>query len=259
MTSKRSRLDRYLSTVLHITRRDVKPLLAAGRVSVNGTIARDAELLINQFATVSVDDRALPSTEAHYLMLNKPAGILSATKDASQRTVFALLDARQHAGLHIVGRLDKNSTGLLLLTNDGEWSRGLMAPDQHVAKTYIVGVKHAISAECVEAFAHGIHFPFEDIVTRPARLEILAPQLARITLTQGRYHQIKRMFGRFRNPVLSLHRSQIGTITLDPALSPGAYRELLPRELEGSAVSGSGGLPRAQGDRRGGLIRVDRL
>lgn len=242
MATKRSRLDRYLSSALNIKRRDVRPLLAAGRVRVDGAIARDTDLLINQFAAVIVDDRALPCAHPHYLMLHKPAGILSATKDASQRTVLAFLDVTLHAGLHIVGRLDKNSTGLLLLTNDGEWSRGLMAPDKHVEKTYIVGVKHAISPECVEAFARGIHFPFEDIVTRPARLEVLAPQLARITLTEGRYHQIKRMFGRFRNPVLSLHRTQIGAITLDPALPPGAYRALLPLELEGSAVSSRGRL-----------------
>ena len=242
MATKRTRLDRHLSNALRINRRDVKPLLAAGRVKVNGTIARDADLLINQFAAVVVDNEALPFQHAQYLMLNKPAGILSATKDANQRTVLDLLDAVQHAGLHIVGRLDKNSTGLLLLTNDGEWSRGLMAPEKHVEKTYIVGVKHAISDECVEAFALGIHFPFEDIVTRPASLEILAPQLARITLTEGRYHQIKRMFGRFRNPVLSLHRTQIGAITLDPALPSGAYRALLRSELERSTVRGCGSL-----------------
>lgn len=243
MTTKRSRLDRYLSNTLHINRRDVKPLLAAGRVRVNGAIARDTDLLINQFATIVVDDKALPCVQAHYLMLNKPAGILSATKDASQSTVFAFLDMTLHAGLHIVGRLDKNSTGLLLLTNDGEWSRSLMAPDKHVEKSYIVGVKHAISDECVEAFARGMHFPFEDIVTLPARLEVLAPHLARVTLTEGRYHQIKRMFGRFRNPVLSLHRTQIGTITLDPELQPGTYRALHPRELECSAVSGGRSQP----------------
>ena len=243
MAIKRARLDRYLSTVLLINRRDVKPLLAAGRVSVNGTVARDADLQINQFATVIVDAKALPSAHPHYLMLNKPAGVLSATKDVDQRTVLGLLDATLYAGLHIVGRLDKNSTGLLLLTNDGGWSRALMAPDRHVEKTYIVGVRDVISAECVEAFARGIHFPFEDIVTRPARLEILAPQLARITLTEGRYHQIKRMFGRFRNPVLSLHRTQVGTIKLDAALPPGAYRALLPHELEGSTVRSCGGLP----------------
>lgn len=240
MTTKNSRLDRYLSNALHTKRKDVKRLLAAGRVRVNGAIARDTDLLINQFATVIVDDKALPFTQAHYLMLNKPAGILSATKDASQSTVLALLDATQYAGLHIVGRLDKNSTGLLLLTNDGEWSRGLMAPERHVEKTYIVGVKYAISPACVEAFAQGIHFPFEDIVTRPSRLEILAPQLARITLTEGRYHQIKRMFGRFRNPVLSLHRTAIGAITLDSDLPLGAYRALLPHELESSTVSSGG-------------------
>ena len=239
MATKRSRLDRFISSTLRINRRDVRPLLAAGRVCVDGVIARDTDLLINQFAKVVVDDTSLPSATAYYLMMNKPKGILSATKDASQSTVFALIDASLHEGLHIVGRLDKNSTGLLLLTNDGEWSRELMTPDQHVEKTYIVEVKHAIAPECIEAFAQGIHFPFEDIVTRPARLELLAPRSARVTLTEGRYHQIKRMFGRFRNPVLSLHRSQIGDIKLDCALAPGSYRALFPEELKGSTM-GSG-------------------
>lgn len=243
MATKRSRLDRYLSNTLRIKQREVKSLLAAGRIRVNGVVARDTYLLINQFTSVLVDDKALPCVQAHYLMMHKPEGLLSATKDDAQSTVFALLDATLHAGLHIVGRLDKNSTGLLLLTNDGEWSRGLMAPDKHVEKTYIVGVKYAISAECVEAFARGMHFPFEDIVTLPARLEVLAPRLARVTLTEGRYHQIKRMFGRFRNPVLSLHRTQIGAITLDPTLLPGTYRALHQRELEGSAVSGGRSQP----------------
>ena len=240
MATKRSRLDRYLSSTLRINRRDVKPLLAAGRVSVNGTLARDSDLLINQFACIVVDNKPLPSAKPLYLMMNKPAGILSATKDSSQNTVFELIDAALHDGLHIVGRLDKNSTGLLLLTNDGEWSRELMTPDQHVEKTYIVGVKQTISTECVKAFSEGIHFPFEDIVTRPSRLEVLAPQLARVTLTEGRYHQIKRMFGRFRNPVLSLHRTQIGGISLDPTLMPGQYRALHPQELQSSTVRSSG-------------------
>lgn len=243
MATKRTRLDRYLSKQLQINRRDVKPLLATGRVRVDGVIARDTDRLINQFTSIAVDDKTLPCAQAQYLMMHKPAGLLSATKDAAQPTVFALLDATQHEGLHIVGRLDKNSTGLLLLTNDGEWSRGLMAPDQHVKKTYIVGVKHPISAECVEAFLRGIHFPFEDVVTLPARLEVLAPRLALVTLTEGRYHQIKRMFGRFRNPVLSLHRTRIGAITLDPTLQPGAYRPLHSSELEGSTVRGGRSQP----------------
>lgn len=242
MPSKRTRLDRYLSNTLRINRRDVKPLLAAQLVRVNGLLVQDCDLLINQFAAVIVDDIALPCMPALYLIMHKPAGWLSATRDADQPTVFALIDKSLHDGLHIVGRLDKNSTGLLLLSNDGEWSRALMDPDNHVEKTYLVEVQHDISPECVERFAQGIHFPFEDIVTRPALLEVLEPRLARVTLTEGRYHQIKRMFGRFRNPVLSLHRTQIGAIVLDPALAPGAYRSLSPEELERCAVRGSGRL-----------------
>lgn len=231
MSAYRTRLDRLVARTLKIKRRDVKALLASGRVLVDGVVARDGDELITRFTTVHVDDKTLQKRQAHYLMLHKPAGVLSATKDATQSTVMSLLPQGEFDDLHIVGRLDKNSTGLLLLSNDGEWSNALMRPGQHVAKVYLVRVKNSICSACVDAFAQGIHFPFEDVVTLPASLDILEPTLARVTLTEGRYHQIKRMFGRFRNPVLSLHRVSIGSITLEEQLQAGQYRELTPHEI----------------------------
>ncbi len=231
MPAYKTRLDRFLATALQINRRAVKPLLATGKVHLDGQPARDCDTIITRFTRVTLEDRVLQDHAARYLMLHKPAGILSATKDAEQTTVMSLLPSALHSRLHIVGRLDKNSTGLLLLSNDGEWSNALMSPGQHVEKTYLVRVKHEIGTECVEAFSKGIHFPFEDVVTLPAHLEILEPTLARVTLTEGRYHQIKRMFGRFRNPVLELHRTSIGKIQLDPTLKPGQYRALSADEI----------------------------
>ncbi len=231
MPAYRTRLDRFLASALQINRKTVKPLLAGKRVLVDDNIASDCDQLITRFSRVTVDGRVLQNLKAHYLMLHKPKGILSATKDKAQRTVISLLPTDLQPNLHIVGRLDKNSTGLLLLSNDGEWSNALMSPGQHVKKTYLVRVKNDITQQCIDAFAHGIHFPFEDIVTRPAHLQILEPTLAQVTLTEGRYHQIKRMFGRFRNPVLALHRVSIGKIVLDPRLEVGEYRALSAEEI----------------------------
>ena len=122
--------------------------------------------------------------------------------------------------------LDLHASGLLLLTNDGRWSRRLSDPQHGVKKQYLVTLKNPLTADYIAAFAAGMHFPFEDILTRPVQLEILDSTLARVTLQEGRYHQIKRMFGRFRNPVLTIHRTAVGTLLLDDTLGPGSWREL---------------------------------
>ena len=165
-------------------------------------------------------------------MMNKPIGVVSATKDEQHKTVMDLIDNENAADLHIVGRLDLNSSGLLLLTNDGDWSRSLMSPENKVAKVYEVTLEHTITDECIQAFADGMYFSYEDITTKPAHLEILSEHVAKVTLEEGRYHQIKRMFGRFRNPVLALHRVSIGEIKLDNGLAPGEYRALTHDEIK---------------------------
>ncbi|MCB1666181.1 MAG: pseudouridine synthase [Pseudomonadales bacterium] len=235
MSLERNRLDRFLSARLGINRRAVKPLLAAGRVSVDGVTARDCDLPVTAFSTIRLDAEVLQQRTARYLMLHKPAGLLSATSDPRQNTVLSLLPADERVGLHLAGRLDKFSTGLLLLSDDSRWTGTSAAPGAGIEKSYLVGVRDPIVPEAVDAFAAGMYFPFEDIHTQPAGLEILEPCLARVTLREGRYHQIKRMFGRFRNPVLSLHRERIGDLRLDPALSPGQYRPLTTEEAQ-SAV-----------------------
>lgn len=233
MASGSQRLDRYLSKTLGINRRDVKPLLAQGRVQVDGRSVGGTDHLIDEFSHVSIDDRLLQAKLPVYVMFHKPVGILSATSDPQHTTVIDMLQRPDKDDLHIVGRLDRGSSGLLLLTNDGRWSRALMAPECDVPKVYLVTLQNPLTSDYVKAFAEGMYFDYEDITTRPARLEILEERLARVTLVEGRYHQIKRMFGRFRNPVLSLHRTAIGNLPLDPALAPGQSRELTPVELKG--------------------------
>ncbi|SIT03144.1 16S rRNA pseudouridine(516) synthase [Neptunomonas antarctica] len=231
MQSKRGRLDRYLSVKVNINRKDVRLMLAQQRVCVDGRVAIDIDQAINEFSHITLDDQILQANMATYVMMNKPVGVVSATKDEQHRTVIDLLDRPDRAGLHIVGRLDLNSSGLLLLTNDGRWSSGLTSPDKKVTKVYRVTLENPLSQEYIEAFAAGMYFAYEDITTRPALLEIITDKVAQVSLTEGRYHQIKRMFGRFRNPVLQLHRISVGPLLLDPALAPGESRELTAHEI----------------------------
>jgi|TARA_R110000822_G_scaffold159476_16_gene299342 16S rRNA pseudouridine516 synthase len=226
MQSKRARLDRFVSGVVGINRRDVRPMLAQKRVLVDGCVATDINQVIGEFSHVMLDHRVLQANTPSYVMLNKPAGVVSATKDVRHKTVIDLLDRSDRENLHIVGRLDFNSSGLLLLTNDGQWSRHLTTPEKNIAKLYRVTLEKPITEDYVHAFAEGMYFSYENITTLPAKLNILSDFVAEVSLVEGRYHQIKRMFGRFQNPVLTLHRIAIGNLPLDPSLAPGKSRAL---------------------------------
>lgn len=229
---KRFRLDRFISNHTGVNRRDVRALLASGRVGLNGQAAREINQVVDQFSHITLDGEVLQNYSAIYLMLNKPCGVVSATRDDRHRTVIDLLDANTDNDLHIAGRLDFNSTGLLLLTNDGHWSRRLACAQNPVEKVYRVTLEQALTERYVAAFARGMYFPFEDITTRPVTLTILSDHSAEVRLTEGRYHQIKRMFGRFNNKVLTLHRIAIGNVSLDPELGAEQYRPLTQIELD---------------------------
>lgn len=235
MHASRTRLDRFISEQCGINKRDVRLLLAQGRVQVDGINAVAIHQTIDPFSHVVLDGRILQFRRPIHLMLHKPVGVVSATRDDKHRTVIDLLDHPDRHQLHIVGRLDLNSSGLMLLTNDGRWSRQLTAPENKVAKVYRVTLANPIRLEQVSdyvaTFAQGMYFPFEGITTRPARLNVLSEHEVEVTLEEGRYHQIKRMFGRFRNPVIGLHRLSIGALTLDATLMPGQSRELTAEEL----------------------------
>ena len=235
MPANKHRLDRYLSIRTGIPKKDVRLLLAQKRVSVDGVIAENIHDIVGPFSLVILDGKILQQRKRLYLMMHKPVGVVSATKDDQHRTVIDLLRERNDLSitedeineLHIVGRLDLNSSGLLLLTNDSEWSNRLMSPEQKVLKVYEVDVEKPITDDCITAFAEGIYFPYENITTKPAILEKLSDTVARVSLTEGKYHQIKRMFGRFRNPVLALHRIKIGEFSLDSSLQAGETTELV--------------------------------
>ncbi|MGI2165375.1 pseudouridine synthase [Shewanella oncorhynchi] len=231
MQSKRGRLDRYLCTQLHTHRKAVRELLLLGRVRVDGLIVKDMDRQVDEFSHIQLDGQILQANTPVYLMLHKPIGVVSATKDTQHKTVIDLLDYEARDELHIAGRLDLNSSGLLLLTNDSRWSDALMSPTHKVDKVYRVTLANPLTEEYIAAFAEGMYFSFEDIMTQPAKLVILADHVAEVTLKEGKYHQIKRMFGRFRNPVVGLHRLSIGDIVLDEALASCESRMLTAAEV----------------------------
>ena len=235
MQSKRTRLDRFLSHYLSIKRKDVRLLLAQGRVQVDHQLATDIQQYVDEYTHVKFDDTIVQDKTPSYIMLHKPQGVVSATKDAKHTTAIDLLPDNAPPNLHIVGRLDFNSTGLLLLTNDGRWSRRLTTPESQINKRYLVGVDKPISQEIITAFAEGIYFAFEDLTTRPASLSVMENltegYFAEVVLAEGRYHQIKRMFGHFQIKVLSLHRFSVGNLTLDEELLETQSRHLTQQEI----------------------------
>lgn len=226
------RLDRYLANRACLSRQDVRHLLAEGRVQINGEASRIMDLEIRVFDRIELDGELLQAGKApRYLMLHKPSGCVSATQDAAHRTVLDLIDEPDSQDLHIAGRLDFNTTGLMLLTNDGQWSRRLTQPTSLQGKVYLVETEDEIDPACVDAFAKGMYFRFENLTTLPAKLVLLSPHRARLTLHEGRYHQVKRMFGHFNNKVTALHRESMGPLILDTTLEPGDYRPLTEYEI----------------------------
>lgn len=225
MSISRARLDRFISDQCQINRKKVRLLLAQKRVSVDGVIATDIAQAINKFSFIKLDDDIIQENKALYIMQHKPIGVVCATKDDKHKTVIDLLNltltSQEKASLHIVGRLDLNTSGLVLLTNDSRWSEQLTSPTNKVAKRYLVTLKNPLSADYIDAFAKGMYFAYEDITTKPVILNILSKYCAEVILTEGRYHQIKRMFGRFDNPVIALHRTSIGPYVLNENLAIG--------------------------------------
>ncbi|MDO4234471.1 pseudouridine synthase [Pseudomonas sp.] len=226
------RLDRFLSNLPRFNRKQVRMLLAERRVTVDGATVSDPLHEVRTFSSVRVDGEVLqPGKPARYFMLHKPQGCVSATCDAQHRTVLDLLDEPHKDALHIAGRLDYNTTGLMVLTNDGQWSRRLTQPATKLPKVYRVETEQDIGPNYAEVFRAGLYFAFENLITQPAELELLGPRTARLSIIEGRYHQVKRMFGHFDNKVTALHRERMGPLHLDAALAPGEYRALTDEEI----------------------------
>jgi 16S rRNA pseudouridine516 synthase len=230
MRSKVSRLDRFISQNSVFSISDVRLLVAQKRILLDGRAAHSVQQRVGEFTHVMLDGACLKEDAPVYIMLNKPKGVVSATKDLRHTTVIDLLAHPRKDELHIVGRLDFNTTGLVLLTNDGAWSRKISLPGTKLPKTYEATLANPLSDEYVDVFREGMYFAYEGITTKPAKLEIVSSHTARLSLIEGKYHQVKRMFGFFQNEVLALHRVSVGDIGLE-----GCSRLLTTREVMAGA------------------------
>ena len=237
MPSVSHRLDRFIARRLSISNRAVRELLVQKKIILDGEVASLMNQPIGMFTSVIVDGEVLQYCNPVYIMLNKPKGVVSATKDDKHTTVVDILDYPQKHELHIAGRLDFNTTGLLLLTNDGAWSKQLSLPENNVNKVYRVSLKEPLTPDIIikyqQAFTAGIHLLPENITTRPAIVIMLDDHTVELTICEGRYHQVKRMFGFFQNEVLELHRLSVGNIVLSHALALGDSRFLTMEEKGG--------------------------
>ena len=225
------RLDKYLADMGVGTRQEVKALVRKGRVAVDGITAKAPELKVDpDEAQVTVDGNSISYVKMEYWMLHKPAGVVSATEDRRDRTVLDLLSGAARKDLFPVGRLDKDTEGLLLITDDGDYVHRVITPKKHVPKVYFARTDGLPTSADAERFAQGVVLG-DGTQCLPARLECLPEQGGcRVTVYEGKYHMVKRMLAGCGTPVLQLHRLSIGALTLDPALAPGAYRELSAEE-----------------------------
>ena len=232
------KLDRLLAKHQSMGRNKARQWVVERRVTVDGGIAVRHDLEVDRFSRVALDGEIIQNPERLlHFMVHKPVGVVSATSDAEHRTVVDLIDDPDKASLHLVGRLDRGTSGLVLLTNDGRWSKALMNPTRKVPKVYLVETRDPTPPEAaVAAFAAGFYFHTEDLTTLPAELVILEARKARLTLHEGRYHQVKRMFHRIGNRVTALHRERIGGIELPDDLPPGAWRALTREEIGVAAL-----------------------
>jgi 16S rRNA pseudouridine516 synthase len=225
------RLDFFIANATDLSRKDAKRAIGKGRVERNGYPCRQASASVEAEDTITLDGASLALPGQRYLMLFKPEGVISATTDSNQPTALDLLPAGLRDGLHIAGRLDKDTTGLLLLTTDGAWSHRITAPRADCAKTYRVGLDAPISRDAISQLENGVRLKDESALTLPAGVQMIDDRTMELTIQEGRYHQIKRMMAAVGNHVSTLHRLRIGDITLDADLAPGEYRELTPEEI----------------------------
>lgn len=230
--AKMMRLDRFLTECGAGTRSEVKNYIKKGRVSVDGKSAKDNGMKLDaDTAVVMFDGVALSYEEFRYFMLNKPQGVVSATRDGLSDTVIDLLAGEITKGLFPVGRLDKDTEGFLLITNDGQLGHELLSPKKHVDKKYIARVDHELSEDEMKIFAEGVDIGDEKL-TMPAEICRIEELVYEVVLREGRYHQVKRMFEAFGSTVMHLKRVSMGAVQLDESLAPGEYRRLTEEEVE---------------------------
>lgn len=229
------RLDKFLSDTTDLTRSLAKKAMHREEVMVDGVVVKNPATQVGSHNEVSWLGQSLALVGLRYVMLHKPAGVECSARRGLYPLAHELLDLPKSARLNPVGRLDVDTTGLVLMTDDGQWSHRITSPKRRCEKVYEVTIADPLEGEAaqraVEAFQEGVLLDGEDQPTKPAELEMLDAQRARLVLIEGKYHQVKRMFAAIGNHVTDLHRSSIGPITLDETLAPGEWRHLSEEEI----------------------------
>ena len=226
------RLDKFLSQQLGISRALIARELRAKRVTVDGEVVKSGAHKLTPEQEVAFDGQVLEQIHGpRYFMLHKPEGYVCSTDDPDHSTILYFIEEPLAEKLHAAGRLDLDTTGLVLLTDDGQWSHRITSPKHQCDKTYLVTLEHPLADDTAEQFAQGVQLHGEKDLTKPATLEQLDANVVRLTISEGRYHQVKRMFAAVGNRVVELHRERIGDIVLDEDLDPGEYRPLTEEEI----------------------------
>ncbi|MFZ7199080.1 16S rRNA pseudouridine(516) synthase RsuA [Avibacterium avium] len=226
------RLDKFLAEQTGLTRSQANKALRQSAVQINGKIEKSGATKVSAEDEIYFDGERLTWFEAgHYIMLNKPQGYVCSNDDGDYPTIYQFFDYPLAGKLHSAGRLDVDTTGLVLLTDDGQWSHRITSPKHHCEKTYLVTLADPVENHYQQACAEGILLRGEKHPTKPAKLEIIDDYNVNLTLSEGRYHQVKRMFAALGNKVIGLHRWKIGDVVLDEQLEEGEYRPLSTEEL----------------------------
>lgn len=231
---KKQRLDKFIANQLILSRSVVRNAIQKGKVKINGITVRDSGTIITESDNVTFEEKSVTYKEHIYVIMNKPMGILSASNDKSRKTVVDLVPSNlKRQGMFPVGRLDKDTTGLLIITDDGEFAHNCISPKKEISKSYIATLDGNITDNMLKTFADGVVLA-DGTLCKSAVLEKVDTNVARIIITEGKYHQIKRMFGTVGLGVNQLHRESIGNLTLPPELLQGECVEIDAQTLKNS-------------------------
>lgn len=226
------RLDKFISHLAELPRSKAKAGIKSKLATVNGEIVTAFDYAINATDDVTWHGNPLKFLGKRYLMLYKPAGYVCANSDDMHPTVFDLLDEPNMSDFHVAGRLDIDTTGLVLITNDGDWSHKITSPKHNKFKTYLVETQEPLTDDALAQLRQGVQLHNEKDLTRPAKAEALASYSLRLSISEGKYHQVKRMLAAVNNKVVELHREKIANIELDHSLAQGEYRPLTEQEQQ---------------------------
>lgn len=225
------RLDRFICKSTELGRTEARAFIHAGEVSVNGEVVISESSQVHENNSITLAGETLTPRPSRYIMLHKPLDTVCSNIDEAYPSVFNFLDVDKASELHIAGRLDADTTGLVLITDDGRWSFNIITPENQCEKVYRVGLRDPVADDTATRFAEGVQLQGENALTLPAGLEVINPQEVFLTITEGKFHQVKRMFAAVGNRVVALHRQKIGAIYLD--IEPGQWRYLTEDEICG--------------------------